>query len=165
MSEVNLPKPGESRETTLHFPEGEIRVEWTTPRFKAWRKLQSLRATRDAYFIHMPSRVSEASDQINETALVAAQVRAFGVPAEWLDVEVPDDKPVEAAVLVESCASADLLTAIAERVLEEAGLSSREKKASSAPAASSSTEADPPETGPTIPPPRSVATEGAAPEA
>lgn len=162
---MQLPKPGEGREATILTTQGEVRIFWTTPKFKAWRRLQSLKATRDAYMLHLPARVSEASDQLTETAILSAQMQVFGLHPDLLDVDIPDGKPVEAAVLVESCGSADVLVAIANQVLEAGGLSDREKKASSSPPASSSTAAAPPATGTTTPESPSGGTEDAVPGA
>lgn len=161
---MSLPKPGQSHDVTFRVAEGVVRVEWTTPKFKAWRALKGLIATRDAFYMHQPGRAAAAADAVNEAALMAGRVRAFDVPAEILDIEGYEGGPVDAPTLIESCGSADLITAIAEDILRAGGLSSLEKKASSAPRASSSTGAAAPATGSTTPSPSSGGNEGADPE-
>lgn len=154
---MNLPKSGQNHDDTFAIPEGNVRITWTTPKFKVWRHLTQLKVNCDAYYFVMPQRAADAAEALNEAALLGAGVVAHDVPAELLDLDGYDGTgPVSGAQLLEHCASADLIVGIAQQILQAGGLSHREKKASSAPPASSSTGADAPPTGTTTPPHRSV---------
>lgn len=162
---MNLPKSGQNHDATIAIPEGGVRITWTTPKFKVWRHLTQLKVNRDAYYSVMPGRAADAAEALNEATLLGTGVVAHNVPAELLDLDGYDGTgPVSGAQLLEHCASADLIVGIAQQILRVGGLSQQEKKVSSAPPASSSTEADAPPTGITIPAPRSVDPAAADPE-
>lgn len=127
-----LPAPGTPRSEEV----AGLQITWTTPKWKVWRRIQSLKAHRDAFLLHLPAKAAEAGDALAEAVMVGCDLVVLGMPKDAMEPGTWQER-LTARQVLDGCGDEDLVVSLVQHLLGEAGLSDQEKKVSLVPPASS----------------------------